>query len=103
MTFYRRPSETVCFRRVSRREVKDETDKSSCVLIVTCLQKLSAQWVKYELGCVYTDLPISELKKKKRKRLSSFMRHNSAVSRLHVFYLVSSAMAEEKYQKERQQ
>ena len=104
MTFYRRPSETVCFRRVSRREVKDETDKSSCVLIVTCLQKLSAQWVKYALGCVYTDLPISELKKKKkRKRLSSFMRHNSAVWRLLVFYLVSSAMAEEKYQKERQQ
>ena len=67
MTFYRRPSETVCFRRVSRREVKDETDKSSCVLIVTCLQKLSAQWVKYALGCVYTDLPISELKKKKAK------------------------------------
>ena len=64
MTFYRRPSETVCFRRVSRREVKDETDKSSCVLIVTCLQKRSAQWVKYALGCVYTDLPISELKKK---------------------------------------
>ena len=27
------------------------------------------------------------------------MRHNSAVSRLHVFYLVSSAMAEEKYHK----
>ena len=66
MTFYRRPSETVyvCFHRVSRREVKDETDKSSCVLIVTCLQKLSAQWVKYALGCVYTDLPIGEPKKK---------------------------------------
>ena len=73
MTFYRRPSETVCFRRVSRREVKDETDKSSCVLIVTCLQKLSAQWVKYALGCVYTDLPISELKKKKKAKTSKFI------------------------------
>ena len=92
MTFYRRPSETVCFRRVSRREVKDETDKSSCVLIVTCLQKLSAQWVKYALGCVYTDLPIGEPKKKKRKRLSSFIRHNSAVWRLLVFFLVSSTI-----------
>ena len=101
MTFYRRPSQTACFRRVSRREVNDETNKSSCVLIVTYLKKLSAQWVKYELGCVYTDLPIGELKKKKRKRLSSFIRHNSAVWRLLVFYLVSSAMAEEKYQKER--
>ena len=94
MTFYRRPSETVyvCFRRVSRREVKDETDKSSCVLIVTCLQKLSAQWVKYALGCVYTDLPIGESKKKKWKRLSSFIRHNSAVWRLLVFFLVASTI-----------
>ena len=67
MTFYRRPSQTACFRRVSRREVNDETDKSSCVLIVTCLQKLNAQWVTYALGCVYIDLSIGELKKKKGK------------------------------------
>ena len=32
VTFYRRPSGTVCFRRVSRREDNGETDKSSCVL-----------------------------------------------------------------------
>ena len=37
----------------------------SIVLIVTCLLKLSTQWVKYALACVYTDLPIGELKKKK--------------------------------------
>ena len=67
LTFYRRLSETVCFRRVSRREDNGETGKSSCLLIVTCLLKLSTQWVKYALGCVYTDLPIGELKKKKKK------------------------------------
>ena len=33
------------------------------VLTVTCLLKLSTQWVKYELGCVYIDLPIGEMKK----------------------------------------
>ena len=48
-----------------------KTGKSSRVLIVTCLLKLSNQWVKYALGCIYTDLPIGELKKK-RKRRSSF-------------------------------
>ena len=65
MTFYRRLSGTVCFRRVSRREDNGETGKNSCLLIVTCPLKLSTQWVKYALGCVYTDLPIGELKKKK--------------------------------------
>ena len=64
VTFYRRPSGTVCFRRVSRREDNGETDKSSCILIVTFLLKLSSQWVKYALACVYIDLPIGEMKKK---------------------------------------
>ena len=31
--------------------------------------KLSTQWVKYALGCVYIDLFIGEMKKKKAKRL----------------------------------
>ena len=62
----------VCFRRVSRREDNGETDKSSCILIVTFLLKLSSQWVKYALACVYIDLPIGEMKKK-RKCLSSFI------------------------------
>ena len=64
VTFYRRPSRTVCFRRVSRREDNGETVKSSCILIVTFLLKLSSQWVKYALACVYIDLPIGEMKKK---------------------------------------
>ena len=34
------------------------------ILIVTFLLKLSGQWVKYVLGCVYIDLPIDEMKKK---------------------------------------
>ena len=67
MTFYRRPSGTVCFRRVSRREDNGETDKSSCKRIVTFLLKLSSQWVKYALACVYIDLAIGEMKKKKAK------------------------------------
>ena len=72
MTFYRRPSETVCFRRVSRCEDNGESDKSSCIRIVTFLLKLSSQWVKYALACVYIDLAIGEImKKKKRKCLSS--------------------------------
>ena len=75
MTFYRRPSGTVCFRRVSRREDNGETDKSSCILIVTFLLKLSSQWVKYALACVYIDLPIGEMKKK--AKLSEFI-HNLA-------------------------
>ena len=64
MTFYRRPSGTVCFRQVSRRAANGETDKSSCILIVTFLLKLSSQWVKYVLACVYIDLPMGEMKKK---------------------------------------
>ena len=54
----------MCFRRVSRREDNGETDKSSCILNVTFLLKLSRQWVKYALACVYIDLPIGEMKKK---------------------------------------
>ena len=80
MTFYRRPSGTVCFRRVSRREDNGETDKSSCILIVTFLLKLSSQWVKYALACVYIDLPIGEMKKKKAK-MSEFI-HNLSRGRM---------------------
>ena len=79
MTFYRRPSGTVCFRRVSRREDNGETDESSCVLIVTFLLKLSSQWVKYALACVYIDLPIGEMKKK--AKISEFI-HNLARGRM---------------------
>ena len=79
MTFYRRPSGTVCFRRVSRREDNGETDKSSCILIVTFLLKLSSQWVKYALACVYIDLPIGEMKKK--AKMSEFI-HNLARGRM---------------------
>ena len=79
MTFYRRPSGTVCFSRVSRREDSGETDKSSCILIVTFPLKLSSQWVKYALACVYIDLPIGEMKKKKAK-MSEFV-HNLARGR----------------------
>ena len=65
MTFYRCPSGMVCFRQVFRREDNGETDKS-CIHTykVTFLLKLSSQWVKYVLGCVYIDLPIGEMKKK---------------------------------------
>ena len=79
MTFYRRPSGTVCFRRVSRREGNGETDKSSRILIVTFLLKLSSQWVKYALACVYIDLPIGEMKKK--AKMSEFI-HNLARGRM---------------------
>ena len=79
MTFYLRPSGTVCFRRVSRREDNGETDESSCVLIVTFLLKLSSQWVKYALACVYIDLPIGEMKKK--AKISEFI-HNLARGRM---------------------
>ena len=79
MTFYRRPSGTVCFRRVSRREDNGETDKSSCILIVTFLLKLSSQWVKYALACVDIDLPIDEMKKK--AKMSEFI-HNLARGRM---------------------
>ena len=71
MTFHRRPSGTVCFRRVSRREDNGKTHKSSCIFIFTFLLKLSSHWVKYALACAYIDLPIGEMKKKKRKCLSS--------------------------------
>ena len=80
MTFSRRPSGTVCFRRVSRREDNGETDKSSCILIVTFLVKLRSHWVKYALACVYIDLPIGEMKKKKAK-MSEFI-HNLARGRM---------------------
>ena len=80
MTFYRRPSGAVCFRRVSRREDNGETDKSSRILIVTFLLKLSSQWVKYALACVYIDLSIGEMKKKKAK-MSEFI-HNLALGRM---------------------
>ena len=79
MTFYRRPSGAVCFRRVSRREDNGETDKSSRILIVTFLLKLSSQWVKYALACVYIDLPIGEMKKK--AKMSEFI-HNLALGRM---------------------
>ena len=52
------------FSRVSRREDNGETDKSSCILIVTFLLKRSSYWAKYALACVYIDLPIGEVKKK---------------------------------------
>ena len=79
MTFYRRPSGTVCFRRVSRGEDNGETDKTSCILIVTFLLKLSSQWVKHALACVCIDLPIGEMKKK--AKMSEFI-HNLAGVRM---------------------
>ena len=75
VTFYRRHSGTVCFRRVSCRADNGETDKSSCILIVTFLIKLRSHWVKYALACVYIDLPIGEMKKK--AKMSEFI-HNLA-------------------------
>ena len=81
MTFYRLPSGTVCFRRVSRREDNGETDKSSCILIATFLVKLSSQWVKYPLACVYIDLPIREMKTEKKTKMSEFI-HNLARGRM---------------------
>ena len=79
MTIHRRPSGTVCFRPVSRREDNGETHKSSCILIVTFLLKLSSQWVKYALACAYIDLPIGEMKKK--AKMSEFI-HNLAHGRM---------------------
>ena len=81
MTFYRRPSGAVCFRRVFRREDNGETDKSSRILIVTFLLKLSSQWVKYALACVYIDLSIGEMKKKKKAKMSEFI-HNVDLGRM---------------------
>ena len=72
VTFYRCPSRTLRFRRVSRRKDNGETDKSSCICIDTFLLKRSSQWVKYALACVYIDLSIGEIKKK-RKYLCSFI------------------------------
>ena len=69
VTSYRRPSGTVCFCQVS--EDNGETDKSLCILIVTFLLKLSSQWVKYALGCVYIDLPIGEMKNKTKQNKKS--------------------------------
>ena len=66
VTFYRRPSGTVCFGRVSRCDDNGETDKSSCTLILTILLKRSSQWVKYALGCVFIDLAIGEMKTKEK-------------------------------------
>ena len=40
------------------------------VLIVTFLLKLSSQWVKYALACIYIDLPIGEMKKKAKISVS---------------------------------
>ena len=51
LTFYRRLSGTV------------KTGKSSCIPIITFLQKLSSQWVEYALDCVYIDSPVGEIKK----------------------------------------
>ena len=79
VNFYRRSSGTVCFRRVSRREDNGETDKSLCILIVTFLLKLSSQWVKYALTCVYIDLATGEMKKK--AKMSEFI-HNLARGRM---------------------
>ena len=79
MTFYNRPSGTICFCPVPRREDNGETDKSSCILIVTFLLKLSSHWVKYALACVYIDLPIGEMKKK--AKMSVFI-HNLARGRM---------------------
>ena len=79
VTFYRRPSGTVCFRRVSRREDNVETDKSSCIVNVTFPLKLSRQCVKYALACVYIDLPIGEMKNK--GKMSQFI-HNLARGRM---------------------
>ena len=60
--------------RISRREdINRETD-----IIVTFLLKLSSQWVKYALDCVYIDSPIGEMKKKtKIEKMSEFI-HNLA-------------------------
>ena len=75
-----RPSRTECFRRVSRLEDNGKTDKSSWTRIVTFLLKLSSQWVKYALACVYINLPIGEMKKKKAN-MSEFI-HNLARGRM---------------------
>ena len=65
--------------RISRREdINGETD-----IIVTFLLKLSSQWVKYALGCVYIDSPLA------------------ATWRLFVFYIVSSAVVVDNCWKEK--
>ena len=59
------------FQIDKRREDNGENGKSLCILIVPDFHffyvkflKLSTQWVKYALGCVYIDLFIGEMKKK---------------------------------------
>ena len=64
VNFYCRPSGTVCFHQLSRCEDNGETDKNSCILIVSFLLKISSQWVNCVLGCVYIDFPTGEMKKK---------------------------------------
>ena len=61
----------VFFQIDNRREDNGENGKSLCILIVPDFHffyvkflKLSTQWVKYALGCVYIDLFIGEMKKK---------------------------------------
>ena len=81
VTFYRCPSGTVRFPQVSRIVMKTKVKpiRVAYILIITFLLKLSSQWVKYALGCVYIDLPISEMKKKKIAKMSEFI-HNLARS-----------------------
>ena len=81
LTFYRCLSGTVCFRRVFRRDDNGEANKSSCILIVTFLLKLRSQWLNYALGCVFIDVPIGEMKKKKIAKMSEFI-HNLARGRV---------------------
>ena len=72
------------------------------ILIVTFLLKLSSQWVKYVLGCVYINLPIGEMKKKIAK-MSEFI-HNLARGRMATACFLPSVvchMAEENCRKER--
>ena len=50
----------------------------------------------YGLGCVYIDLPIGEMPPQKIGKMSEIIHNQLAATwRLLVFYLVSSAMAEE--------
>ena len=61
------------FSSGSRREDNGENYKSSCILTVAFLLKLRSQWVKYELACVYIDIPMGEMKKKKKVKMSKFI------------------------------
>ena len=84
VTFYRRPSGTVCFRQVSCPENNGETDKSSWILIATFLLKLSSQWVKYALACVYINLPHKSWQRKivEKKGKAQFKRQSFHVLNL---------------------